>query len=70
MIGIVEHEVFVHLLKGNKMICRICGKIVCTECFHSVEEQEEHEKKEQHKGNKTDYDDGYGTCEGGPAPLD
>lgn len=52
------------------MICKICGKIACTECFHSIEEQEEHEKKEQCKGNETDYDDGYGTCGGGPAPLD
>jgi len=25
------------------MTCRICGRDTCTECFHSIEEQEEFE---------------------------
>ncbi len=27
------------------MACEICGKTVCTRCFHSLEEQEEFDTK-------------------------
>lgn len=26
------------------MTCRICGRISCTECFHSIEEQNKYEE--------------------------
>ena len=29
------------------MACRICGRQSCTECFHSIEEQEEYEQHKQ-----------------------
>jgi hypothetical protein len=29
----------------SKMACKICGRISCTESFHSIEDQEEFETK-------------------------
>lgn len=29
-----------------KMACKICGRQACTECFHSIEAQEQHEKEQ------------------------
>jgi len=56
----------------NKMACRICGRGSCTESFHSIEEQEQYEEDENGKlvlkEGKKDYDDGYDTYGGGPAP--
>ena len=34
------------------MACKICGRSSCTESFHSIREQEEHEKKEGGQGMK------------------
>ena len=31
------------------MSCKICGRSSCTESFHSIEEQEEFERKQKEK---------------------
>lgn len=36
------------------MGCRICGRSSCTESFHSIEEQEEFEKRQEEKKVKGD----------------
>lgn len=34
------------------MSCRICGRYACTESFHSIEAQEEFERKQTEKPDK------------------
>ena len=41
------------------MACRICGRIYCTESFHSIEEQEEFDKLQEHKRGECG---GYDEC--------
>lgn len=47
--SLLDREVFVSLLKENKMVCKICSRVDCTECFHNIEEQEEFDALQDHK---------------------
>ena len=39
----MDKQVFKEIFK---MSCRICGRDACTECFHSIAEQEKYEEKD------------------------
>jgi len=41
------------------MACRICGGYNCTECFHTIEEQEEYERLVEKYGEKGVWHDIY-----------